>query len=129
MKIKLSKAQWQHIGKKAGWTVAQSSAVLNLSDALNFAKGVGFDLSKIPQEVINSISKDYFHSYLFAEGLNFDSSKIPKEIISSISKNPKYSYYFARKLQFDLSIIPKEIMNSISGDSEYSSMFSRARSA
>jgi hypothetical protein len=50
---------------------------------------------------------------LFFESLQFDLSRIPPEIIASISKDFEDSYHYARKLQFDLSRIPKEIMNSI----------------
>ena len=57
--------------------------VRNPVNSYNFARGLGFDLNRIPKEIVNSIAQDPYGSYNFAQGLGFDLTKIPPEIVSS----------------------------------------------
>ena len=99
----------------------------NANYSYEFAEGVGFDLSKIPKEIITGISNSTGYSYYFAERLGYDLSKIPnphrQDIITAISSKANYSYQFAKGLGFDLSKIPKEIITGISSDAERSYYF------
>jgi len=91
-----------------------------------FAHAVNFDLTKIPQEMIASISKNENTSYMFAIGLKFNINLMPERIIKSISHSIKLSYKLAMGLirnKCPFERIPVEIIESLSQDENMEKSF------
>lgn len=101
--------------------------------AYNFCRYLKFN--NIPQEVINTISKNSVYSYKFAKELGFNLhnipgvifkrivKKIPKRVIREIARDSKEAYVFADKVDFDLDCMPQEIIKSISKNPNLSYIF------
>ncbi len=141
VKIILSKSQWQSIGQKAGWHnkvkcynkinkihcgINNSSLAKerkefdawrnSVNSAYEIAKKLNFNLSRIPQEVINKIAECFSASYMFARSVKFDLTKIPQEFINRIATHEYLAYDFMKAVKFDFTKIPKEFFNSLTKD-------------
>jgi poly(A) polymerase len=104
----------EHIWQKA---ITNPKIALDVAEALNF--------ENVPNEIIQSISRDPGHSYEFAVKLLKSGKDIPNEIIQSISRDSHYSYNIAVKLLEHKKDIPNEIIQGISRDPGQSYWFAK----
>jgi len=84
MKIKLSKSQWEFIGKRAGWINAESEGTKDPYDSAYYGAASNRD---IPPEVLAEVlrrGKDDFISWFAAKNLN-----TPPEALAEVLRRGK----------------------------------------
>ena len=108
--------------------VAQNFRNFNHQDAYEFARRLKFDLTRIPQEIIDIVSESSSASYYYAEKHDFDLSKIPPKIIEAIGKDARFSWWFIDMLlqsNLDPSKIPHALIQGTSMQSYTALGFAR----
>ena len=75
-----------------------------------------FDLTVVPQILIDSVTENSHYACHLAHCLNFDLTKITKQILDSIVKDSGASFDYAHGCRYDVKKIPEAIIDSIAKD-------------
>ena len=89
----------------------------NEDTAFNIAYLLKFDITRIPPEVIKTISSSDEYSRRLAAQLRY--TNLPPEILAIVLESPDACYSWAAKYNYDYDKMPIEVINTIAKSSYY----------